>query len=1618
MEYFRKFIFFSILSISSSQFDECVNRAIENLFTEDETVIVLPSADTEYLFLNEVQNQRIIFSIEELAKFNRTVYFKMGVVLFLNVDDDIFKILHIILNSKLYQTNADASDKWLAITPTKYIAKYFFAFWGYEIINVVVLAYFFDDIDNFNLELITSDPQAIPNSCGQSVKVIQQQSCNSKIAFEFPKIRRKYNDCNITLCSGYPIAQKPQTELLVSVFLMNITTTHLKGNLKIDYSDRCSHEFRVINMFLRVNSLIKNSVVFYTSKPIWIVPKPKKISPIESITLFFKKTVWVLILISIFITTTIWWLIVKQTQNKNEFFVILLQIWRATLFGSTNEVPSQWSLRFIFISYIIYCIHIQAVFNSKIVEILTVPHYEHGIRNLNDLSESNLSILIARSQMNILFDTVTQDRLHNNLYKKLKRVSSTKIVQTFIDCVVKESGCAAFFVGDEDYLSDYLNETILNISHLIRDSAVIGSLNYVFMTKNHAYLSPTINDVISTLVESGICDYYIKTIEIENSMRMSNVSNTCSQVVLTIDHLYSNFAFLAVEIEDRSNGKLEECIDRATQKLFTEEETLVVLSSVSNNYIFPSRIPNQRIFFSSERLKRLHYSHNFKIGVIIYVVTEDEIGNTTYIWLTSKLHMANSNPSVKYLVITTRDYVKEIFLLFWKHEILHLVVLTYDNNNNNSTLELFTSSPQSPSNNCGHDLKFDRRKYTNCNFTVCSMHSVAQQAQNEMLISEFLMKITINHLHANANFQVAENCSQELYVGHMFLRLHLHIENSAIYYMSKPIWAVPKAKKITLMKAATLIFKQIVWISILLSFFLAAVYWWLVAKYKNDNSDFLLILLDIWGITLFGSINKIPLRWSLRFVFIAYVVYCIHIQSVIASKVIEILTVPHYEHGIQNLEDLSESNISILIRSGVKKILFNELNLKQHNVYNNLFNLMQNTKKTEIIDKFYDCVSKEPGCAAFFLEDETYLNDTILEVSHLIRNNSATGSTNYVFVMLKHKYLSLTINKIIYALVESGISGHFVENLKIQYVSTVSSNSDSQIVLTVEHLYICFIFCILLIKVKCLIKVEQHVNSDLHACVNRVVENLFEEDETLVVLSSESNDYTSLIGLTRQRIFLSIEELEDWKQSNYFKMGIIWFFDLNTNVNTLRTWCLSRLHEANSNPSVKWFVIAHRHNNISEYFLFFWKYEFLNVVVLVHYTENNETYFQLITSDPQDTLNNCGRNFISANYQSCHSNNAVKLTNFERKYNNCTFRVCSAYPITTQKQTELVVTESIIKIVATFLNANFEFVTVNSCSPSFKIMNSFLRRQNFYSQNSVIFYSSKPVWAVPKPKKISPFKAITLIFKNTVWVLILMSFVITSIFLRLLTRLKDIEHEFQLTLLEMWQITLFGYMNKIPPQWTFRFVLIFYVIYCIHIQAVITSKIVELITIPQYEHGIQNVKELSESDLTILVSHGVKFFIFDRFDLEHDHVSNKIKKLLESTSTEDIVDTFLHCLATDSGCAAFFVGDEDYLNDTISEVAHLFRDNSVVGSTNYVLCTLKHSYVFEIINQIMYTVVESGISDYYIKKLESQNVETVSSNTTKTILTMSHLYIVFVFLAVGLLLSVIVFIGEMLLIRK
>ncbi|KAF5284888.1 hypothetical protein FQR65_LT13380 [Abscondita terminalis] len=1617
----------------------CVNRVIETIFKEEETIIFSISDSDNFVFSNTIANPRLIFSEKNLIKDESEVGFRIGMVLYVDGLENSKRIER-IWYATLVINNISPNVKWFIITPRPDIASYFKQLWLRDVLHIVVLQYNLNSTERF-LRIFTANPQAIPNKCGTVLNLVNNQTCDSNLVVEYPKPLRKYTNCTFKIMTSTELRkdkkQNNHTVKIIHNFLIKQISSQLDSNYA-RYSKTDRSMIISLTILRYEDTGILSSIIFYSAKAMWAVPKPKLIPLIKVIGIIFNKTVWTTIVLSFIVTATIWWLIVKYAKkyvkDKCSFTMILLNTWELTLFGCVNRIPVLWATRLLVISYIICFIHIQAVFNSKIVEVLTVPQYEHGIQNLEDLLDSGLEILVHPNVKYLVFVNSSNDGdvRYNKALQLLSELEYVEeITEVLSECIIN-SKCAAFFTGEEPYL----NDEVLGISNIINDNALTGNFDAIVSYPGGSYISLSVNTIVEALVESGIMNNFIKKLE-KTKFEFE------SEKPLTFDNLYAVFIFLVyihplirkgndkmapifkllflfpliickincvLKIEDENND-LYNCVYRAIEKIFNEEETILFSMAASDNFTFSNTIANPRLIFSEKNLLKDKSEVGFRMGIVLFVDAVENTKRIESIWF-ARLVIHNITPNVKWFIITPRPNIASYFIQLWSREVLHIVVLQYNSN----SLPLFTADPQAIPNKCGTTLnvvnnqtcdsnivvEFPKplRKYTNCTFKIMtSTELMKDRKQNNHTIKniyKFLVKQISSQLNSNnAPYSFRD---RNMIIAVTILRYEDYgIVSSSIFYSAKAMWAVPKPKQIPLIKVIGLIFDKTVWAIIILSFIATSIFWWLIVKYAKeyvkDNCTFTLIMLNTWELTLFGYTNRFPVIYATRFLVIAYIICFIHIVTVFNSKIVEVLTVPQYERGLRNLEDVLDSGLEIIVHPFVKELVFTDSILEGDVRYHKVQQLLSRSRHVEEIDEILiDCITKYQ-CVAFFSGEEPYLNNDVLEISNIIKDNSLTGNFDAIVSYPDASYISLTVNRIVGALVESGIMNDFIEKVKMPEFKFESDNKKP---LTLDNLHAVFIF----------LGVEDE-NNELHDCVSRVTENVFNEGETLLVLTSAGGNNFFSNTIRNTRLIFTKEELYNTNVSLRFQMGIVLHMDATENSNSLDLIWTSKLVELNINAIMKWVIIT-PNPYIEGYFLELWEREVIYLVVLVY---NSNGFLRLFTADPQAISNKCGTALNFINNHTCNSKIAEEFPKPLRKYTNCTFNIFTFADIEDNKYVVSTVNNFLLKQINNHLNSNYLYYFGQFDEVRLVVLSSFLRYVDDGFHGRTIFYSTKATWAVPKPKQIPLIEVIGVIFKISVWTAIVCSFVMTAIFWWLIVKYAEDKCSFFMILLNTWGLTLFGCVNKVPKFWASRIVVIAYIICFIHIQAVFNSKIVEVVTLPQYERGIRNLEDLSKSNLQIIVHPVVKELVFSRSNIDKDDRYNKIHQLLSDLKTDECIEKLIINCITESKCAAFFSGEEQYLKDDILQISNIIKDNSVTGNFDSVFKYLSGSYIALTWDKIVETLVESGIVDDFVKSLEIDKFKFVSTDR-RTPLAVDNLYAFFIFLGIGLAISMIVFVCE------
>ncbi|KAF5301870.1 hypothetical protein FQR65_LT08702 [Abscondita terminalis] len=277
---------------------------------------------------------------------------------------------------------------------------------------------------------------------------------------------------------------------------------------------------------------------FYYDDVVWSVPIPNRIPPPVVLKLVFKPTLWLLVIVSLILTSFAWWLVAKIFKENiwNNLDDTILDVYSITMLGSSSDVPIKWAMRYAFLSYVIYAIHIQTAFTSNLTQILTIPKYEPHIKNLKDLADSNLPIFVKYRIQLWLNSTETKSVLHKTINDKVFGLTQVEFHKLILDKSL--NNYCSIWNRDE---FDYFRKSGYKRYRYFVDNTFSGSSKYAFFLHNATInLWPAFKASLEVLTESGIVSYrnnILKYFDKQYSTIMDD-----GYVDMTIEHMCSIFA--------------------------------------------------------------------------------------------------------------------------------------------------------------------------------------------------------------------------------------------------------------------------------------------------------------------------------------------------------------------------------------------------------------------------------------------------------------------------------------------------------------------------------------------------------------------------------------------------------------------------------------------------------------------------------------------------------------------------------------------------------------------------------------------------------------------------------------------------------------------------------------------------------------------------------------------------------------------------------------------------------------------------------------------------------------------------------------------------------------------
>ncbi|KAF5279483.1 hypothetical protein FQA39_LY05593 [Lamprigera yunnana] len=524
----------------------CMHRIIEVYADDSTTVLSLYTNETKGNFLPQPMKIPMINinADGKVFNFNYQTRKELVIIDLVNVNFNNMEKFGLWSNENLLKRKFVFTWPLDAYTQVQNAFSYL---WHFEIPDATVLVYDYSFRSNFT-EVFVSNQLHPSNRCGTLVKNMSKFTCDMINKNWKQTFFRNYNKCRLTY--RYELTEEVNNEIN---YITKFALSEIVSTLNITFFKKLNSAGVTKNdsyLLLRTNmrSCIYKSmfcgVTFTKEVIVWTIPSPKKMDSLEVFKLIFKWNSWILIFLSFIVTSVMWWAIStcrSLTSSSSAFF----NVYSLTLTGAIPTVPKCFSLRCLFLTYVIYAIHIQTGFTSNLVTLLTVPQYS-VIKTIEELVDTNLPILVPHSSANLIFNMSHEG---NQIFEKMKKnmmfVPHEEWCNSMENLQLLENSS---IMSSMDNVHVLVNKIKKKVNFLIDlDGTLLQNELHTFSTRQGSCIIQDVNKVLNILIESGILDYKkIIYNRMEKDYATYYEEMRDEKIVLGMKHVYPIFLFWGV----------------------------------------------------------------------------------------------------------------------------------------------------------------------------------------------------------------------------------------------------------------------------------------------------------------------------------------------------------------------------------------------------------------------------------------------------------------------------------------------------------------------------------------------------------------------------------------------------------------------------------------------------------------------------------------------------------------------------------------------------------------------------------------------------------------------------------------------------------------------------------------------------------------------------------------------------------------------------------------------------------------------------------------------------------------------------------------------------------------
>jgi hypothetical protein len=279
---------------------------------------------------------------------------------------------------------------------------------------------------------------------------------------------------------------------------------------------------------------------YFAVKFSWFLPCPKPFSRLQRISHIFSLSVWVFIVVALFLVTVVSWSLAKQSNEirscANMSSAIYI-IWAVTVGVSVIRTPRSLRLKLFFVIFVWYCSAISTVFQTFLTSILVDPGYENQLKTLEEILDSGIEYGYTYGGNYLLYSSSDLKHIHV--------VARGETFSTDWECLdrIRETGNFAAFVRT-GLAHNYTNS--INGRNTI---CPLNDYDYVFYfittyVQKGSFFLESLNKFITISIESGMFDRVLgKSAYVTRPSRKRMVASD-GYFVFTLSHLRIAFYIL------------------------------------------------------------------------------------------------------------------------------------------------------------------------------------------------------------------------------------------------------------------------------------------------------------------------------------------------------------------------------------------------------------------------------------------------------------------------------------------------------------------------------------------------------------------------------------------------------------------------------------------------------------------------------------------------------------------------------------------------------------------------------------------------------------------------------------------------------------------------------------------------------------------------------------------------------------------------------------------------------------------------------------------------------------------------------------------------------------------